>query len=158
MELTYHTDYSFRVLIYLGLRAGSLCQIADIAEHYSISRNHLVKVVHHLAQGGFVSTFRGKGGGVTLARDPATINVGKVVRYSEGPMRLVECFRGPGRQCAISQACTLAGIFNEAAESFLATLDRYSLADLLVNQRRLARILQIPAETSARSEIPRRLI
>jgi Rrf2 family nitric oxide-sensitive transcriptional repressor len=144
MELTFHTDYALRTLIYLGLRRGRLCQIAEIAEHYAISRNHLVKVVHHMARGGFVATFRGKGGGVSLARDPGAITVGAVVRYTEGPMRLVECFRAETNECVITQGCSLAGILREAGDNFLATLDRYTLADLLANRRRLARLLALP--------------
>jgi Rrf2 family nitric oxide-sensitive transcriptional repressor len=148
MELTFHTDYALRVLIYLGLRRDRLCQIAEIADHYAISRNHLVKVVHHLARGGFVATFRGKGGGVMLARDPAAIAVGAVVRHTEGPVRLVECFRGDANECVITRGCSLAGILREASDSFLATLDRYTLADLLTNRRRLMRLLALPAARS----------
>jgi len=143
VELTLHTDYALRVLIYLGLRSGKLCQIADIATDYDISRNHLVKVVHRLARGGFVRTFRGKGGGVMLARDPGAIGVGDVVRYAEGPMRLVECFRAGDNRCVITPACTLSAALREAGESFLTVLDRYTIADLLGNRGRLARLLSI---------------
>ncbi|MGH7932486.1 MAG: RrF2 family transcriptional regulator [Candidatus Binataceae bacterium] len=156
MELTFHTDYALRVLTYLGLRPGRLCLIADIAEHYRISRNHLVKVVHRLARGGFVRTYRGKGGGVTLARAPGEINVGAVVRCTEGPVRLVECFRGEDNTCVISGACMLAGMLQEACENFLVTLDRYTLADLLTRRARLSRMLALPPlSEEPRRELPR---
>ncbi len=70
MELTFYTDYALRVLIYAGLCRDRLCLISEIAEHYAISRNHLTKVVHGLARGGFVQTHRGKSGGLALARSP----------------------------------------------------------------------------------------
>ena len=49
MQLTLHTDYSLRVLIYLTQKRADLATISEIANFYQISRNHLVKVVHHLA-------------------------------------------------------------------------------------------------------------
>lgn len=146
MELTFYTDYSLRVLMYVGARPGRLCLISDIASDYGISRNHLVKVVHGLARGGFLATYRGRGGGVTLSRDPADIRLGDVVRYSEGPIKPVTCFYDR-ELCVISPACMLPAILSEAVASFLATLDRYTLADLLTHRRHLLRLLSGPAKT-----------
>jgi Rrf2 family transcriptional regulator, nitric oxide-sensitive transcriptional repressor len=150
VELTFYTDYSLRVLMYLGLKSGRLCSVAEVAGHYHVSRNHLVKVVHGLARGGFVRTYRGKGGGVTLGAEPEQINIGAVVRYTEGPLRPVECFRGADL-CVISDACRLAGIVLEACEGFLAVLDRYTLADLLVQGPQLRRLLSIAPQPERRT-------
>ncbi len=147
MQLKSYTDYSLRVLIYLALRRGRLVNISEIAQDYGISRNHLVKVVHNLARGGFIRTYRGKGGGIELARDPAAINVGGVVRYAEGPLRPAECFDAEKNRCVIAGACGLTAVLREASDSFLATLDRYTLADLLGKRGRLARMLGIEART-----------
>lgn len=152
MELTFYTDYSLRVLMYLGLRRCELSSISEIAGDYGISANHLVKVVHGLARGGFVRTYRGRGGGVTLARQPQEINIGAVVRYTEGAFKPVECFRGDDNHCLVTGACRLAGILQEACDSFLATLDRYTLADLLVGPAKLRRQLSLPSVRSGRAK------
>jgi len=143
MQLKAYTDYSLRVLIYLALRHGRTVNISEIADHYGISRNHLVKVVHNLARGGFVRSRRGKGGGLELARGPAEIIVGSVVRYAEGPLRPAECFDAEKNRCMISGACGLAAVLQDACDSFLATLDRYTLADLVTERARLSRMLGI---------------
>jgi len=141
MQLTFYTDYSLRVLMYLAVNRHRLVNISEIADRYAISRNHLVKVVHNLARGGFIKSYRGKGGGIELARGPARINIGEVVRYTEGPPRPVECFDVEKNRCIISGACGLAEVIDEACDSFFTTLDRYTLADLLKRRVRLAKLL-----------------
>jgi len=143
MQLTYYTDYSLRVLMYLAIEPRRRVSISEIATRYGISRNHLVKVVHDLARGGFIESYRGKGGGIELARAPAKINLGDVVRYTEGPLRPVECFDAERNQCVIAKACGLAPALKEACDSFLATLDRYTLTELVAQRERLARKLAL---------------
>ena len=141
MQLTFYTDYSMRVLMYLAVNRHRRVNISEIADRFAISRNHLVKVVHNLARGGFIKSYRGKGGGIELAREPAHTNVGEVVRYTEGPPKPVECFDAQRNRCIISGACGLAEVFDEACDNFFTTLDRYTLADLLKRRVRLANIL-----------------
>jgi len=136
MELTSYTDYSLRLLIYLGVRRKVRCQVADIARTYGISRNHLAKVAHRLALGGFVHSYRGRGGGLSLAVEPSRIRIGDVVRYAEGPIQPVECFRAANR-CLITRACVLATILSKAVDKFFDTLDQYTLADLVAESRPL---------------------
>lgn len=152
MELTLYTDYSLRVLMYLGLRRSELSLISEVADDYGISANHLMKVVHGLARGGFIRTYRGKGGGVTLAREPQDINIGAVVRYTEGEFKPVECFRGVDNRCVVTDVCRLAGVLQEACDSFLATLDRYSLGDLLIEPAKLRRHLGLRSAQSGRAK------
>lgn len=142
MQLTYHTDYSLRVLMYLAIQPDRLVNIREIAERYDISRNHLVKVVHNLARAGFIKSYRGKGGGIELARKAEHINIGQVVRYTEGPLRPVECFDSERNRCVITAVCDLAPLLQEACDSFLATLDKYSLAALVVERKKLGRALR----------------
>ena len=131
MQLTRFTDYSLRVLIYLGLHQAQLSTIGEIAKNYGVSENHLMKVVHTLAGHGYIETVRGKGGGMRLSRDPAMINIGDVVRDTEENLDIVECFNPANQACPLLPACALKSVLSEARKSFLATLDRYTLADLI---------------------------
>ncbi len=164
MRLTAHTDYALRVLMYLGLprRPGPLASIREIAAAHRVSENHLVKVVHGLGRAGFVETTRGRGGGRRLARPPDQIRVGDVVRWAEGDMAVVACFRPDGRPgpggggggaaaggCPLAGACRLQGLLGEALGAFLAVLDRATLADLLPGPGRLGGVaarLGLPVE------------
>lgn len=143
MRLTTFTDYCLRVLTYVGTNDKSVTTIDDIANHYDISRNHVMKVVLRLGQCGYLDTTRGKGGGMRLAMDPARISLGALVRTVETDIALVECFEA-GSACRIASACVLRSVLHEALDAFLAVLDRYTLADLLQPRSQLARLLALP--------------
>lgn len=131
MRLTKFTDYALRVVMYLARHPDGLATIADIAREYDIPSTHLMKVVHRLAQCGYIVTVRGKGGGMRLARAPALINVGELVRDTEDNMDIAECFSDENQTCPMLPACTLRSILIEARKSFLATLDFYRLSDIM---------------------------
>ncbi|HFD91943.1 MAG TPA: Rrf2 family transcriptional regulator [Gammaproteobacteria bacterium] len=141
MQLTLYTDYSLRVLVYLGLKGEDLATISEIAEHFGISRNHLVKVVHNLATHNFIHTVRGKGGGMRLARSPDLVNIGDVVRHTEPNFNIVECFEKDNQGCAIKPICKLKGALHRASRSFMNVLDEYTLADVLQNREDLNKII-----------------
>lgn len=144
MQLTLYTDYSLRVLLYLGLDPKRMATITEIAGSYRISRNHLVKVVHNLSTQGFILTTRGRGGGINLARAPAEINIGDVVRHTEVNFHLVECFDREHNTCPIAAACFLKDGLYEAQKAFISVLDKYSLADILANKEWLRAVLKVP--------------
>ena len=145
MRLTIFTDYSLRVLIYLGAHRDEerLATIADIAAAYRISENHLMKVVHRLARHGYIETTRGKGGGLQLARAPDQINIGAVVRVTEDDLALVECFQKSEPGCSIVSACTLQVTLARALDAFLRVLDGQTLADLLQPHAKLMKIFKV---------------
>lgn len=131
MHLTRYSDYSLRVLYYLALYRERTVTISELAEFYHISRDHLVKVVHMLGKNGYISTQRGKHGGLRLARPPQEVTIGAIVRSMEPNFAVVECLQSGGTDCALLPVCGLTGAFAQALEQFLAVLDGYTLADVL---------------------------
>jgi len=130
MRLTTMTDYSLRLLMYVAQRPEQLCTIAEVATAYGISEAHLMKITHQLGLAGFIETVRGKGGGMRLARAPAEINLGAVVRSVEPDFNLVECL-ATGNTCTLTGHCRLTAVVSGALQLFLGHLDGYSLADVL---------------------------
>lgn len=130
MRLTMYTDYSLRVLLYLSSKDGKVVTISELADYYRISRNHLVKVVHNLGLNGYILTTRGRNGGLKLARPPSDIQIGEVIRSTEPDFDLIECFNPATDKCVISRSCKLKSVIFNAQASFLAELDKYTLADI----------------------------
>lgn len=138
MRLTLHTDYALRTLVYAGANPGRFCSISEIAAGYGISQNHLMKVVHELGRSGYLTTLRGRSGGVSLAKPPDAISLGRVIREFEADFQLADC-----GNCVIGPACRLRCMLDEASKAFMAVLDRYTLADVLVNPRELAGLFRV---------------
>ncbi len=140
MQLSIHTDFSLRVLIYLALQKECVpVTVQKIADDYSISANHVAKVAQTLTQLGYVQSLRGRSGGLVLAVPAVSINVGQVVRAVEN-LKLLECF-GSGSSCPIEPVCQLKNILQKAQLAFLATLDEYTLADLIEPRAALGELL-----------------
>jgi Rrf2 family nitric oxide-sensitive transcriptional repressor len=129
VRLLASTDFALRVLMRLAADPARHRSTEVLAGEVGVPRNHLHKIVQDLAEAGIVRTLRGARGGVMLARPPAEISLGSVVRRLEGGQALVECFRPDGGACCLSPDCHLRGVLWRAREAFLATLDRTSLAD-----------------------------
>lgn len=135
MQLTQYTDYSLRVLIYLAKKPDVLATVSEIAEYHGISRNHLVKVIHNLATKGFITTTRGRSGGMTLSCPPAEIKLGDVVRSTEPNFNIAECFNTASNCCVITATCGLRSIFREAQMGFIRAMDKYTLADAVARDK-----------------------
>lgn len=134
MQLTIFTDYGLRTLMYLAAHKDRRCSVKEVAEAYGISRNHLVKVAHRLAQLGYIDSSKGKGGGIRLAQAPETLRLGALVRALEPNMNIVECFNSETNTCRITQACRLKHYLSDASQAFIATLDKHTLADTAITR------------------------
>jgi Rrf2 family transcriptional regulator, nitric oxide-sensitive transcriptional repressor len=128
MRLTSFTDFALRALMRLAGEPKRSFATSEIAAEFGISRNHLAKVVRDLAEGGFITTQRGVGGGFSLARPPQSITLGQVVRALEQEA-LVECFRGDGGACVLTPRCRLKAKLAAAREAFMRELDATTLAE-----------------------------
>jgi Rrf2 family nitric oxide-sensitive transcriptional repressor len=130
MRHTNYTDYTLRVLMFCALNPERSVTIAELAESHAVSKNHLMKIVNDLARQGLLQTTRGRGGGLRLLKPAATIRIGDVVRQSETDFRLVECFDPSHNACTLTAHCQLKQVFKAALQSYLAELDKVTLADI----------------------------
>jgi Rrf2 family nitric oxide-sensitive transcriptional repressor len=140
MQLTQKTEYALRILIYLSLQEKQkLSNISEISDCFSLSRNHIVKIVHELGKLNFIKTTRGKGGGLQLNHESKEILLGEVVRKMESNLEIVDCQKPA---CPIVPICRLKGILHQARDAFLSQLDLYTLDDLKQEPEQLLQLLK----------------
>lgn len=129
VQLTYHTDYALRVLIYLVNRPGQKVTTREMAEYYGVSLNHLTKVAKALTRAGWLATTRGAGGGLMLAPHTLGTKLGEIVRLTEN-WSLVECFTPATNTCPITKGCQLKPLLYHARKAFFDVLDTQTVRDL----------------------------
>jgi Rrf2 family nitric oxide-sensitive transcriptional repressor len=130
MRLTSFTDFGLRMLMRMAGDPSRAFSSADLAGDLGLSRNHLAKIIQHLARSGLIETRRGGGGGAVLARPATDIRLGQIIRLLEEGQPLVECFATEGGACSINARCGLKARLRSAESAFLADLDRSTLADI----------------------------
>lgn len=144
MRLTAYSNYALRALQLAALHSPELVRVSDVVKVHGLARPHIVKIVHELGQAGLVETRRGRSGGFRLARPAGDIVVGDVIRLTEGPLDVVECFNPERNTCPLIGICKLSRALREATRAFMAVLDGLTIADIASNRGELlSRIIPI---------------
>lgn len=87
MKVSKRGEYGMRALCHLAGRWGKgVVSIRDIAQEEDIPGKFLEGILLALKRSGFVQSRRGVEGGYALARDPAEIVLGDVIRVLDGPL------------------------------------------------------------------------
>lgn len=142
MKLTSYTNYALRTLQLAALKQPQLVRIDDVVKVHGLARPHISKVVHELGKAGFIETVRGRGGGFRLSKQAQDIRVGDVVRMTEGPLEVVECFNPDTNTCPLLGVCKLSRGIQAATRAFMAVLDDMTIADIASNKSELLQRIQ----------------
>ena len=143
MRLTTKTNLAMRVLMACAVNRGAVLRKHELAAAINASEAHLSVVINQLSRLGFITTLRGRGGGLSLRLAPEDISVGKVFRLFEGGMPLAECFDRTANTCPLSSCCRLNTSIARALEAFFRELDGVTLADLVAGNAGLFQILLV---------------
>ena len=139
MAVTQKCQYALRALFELARRKGDgPVPAGAIAANQGIPKRFLEVILHQLRQGGFVDAQRGKEGGFSLARPAASVTVGEVIRFMDGPISPVDCHRErPGHNCPLHGDCVFRGLWDEARTALEKVYDTRTLRDLVEEKRRM---------------------
>jgi len=127
MKLSLKTEYACRVLAQLGKHFGSrdLPHIENLAEAEDIPANYLVQILNDLKNGGLIHSRRGKQGGYSLSRAPASITLLDIIRAMEGS--ILESSRSPTGE----SGSQVQLIWREIAESLKEKSTSLTLEDMM---------------------------
>jgi len=145
MQLTRFTDYSLRVLIYLGQQNKNRVTIQQISDAYGISKNHLMKVVSNLARLQFVAAQRGPGGGIQLNRSPKDITLNDVVSHTEKSLQALDAEDAEytPTSAEVTSDVLLNSFLRHGLQAYLEELSHYTLADVLKARSNVSQLLEI---------------
>ncbi|TYC67729.1 Rrf2 family transcriptional regulator [Stappia sp. BW2] len=143
MRLSQASDFALRILMATG-QSEDPQTVDKLSKQLGLAKSHVMKIVAHLAKGGYLETTRGRGGGIRLAKSPDTIRLGDVVRLIEPDLGVVACLKPESTICAFLPRCALKGAMARASEAFLASLNTETLASILAGTQ-----MALPVDPSA---------
>lgn len=134
MEITRQADYAVRSMVHLAeLPMNGRVSTASISEAENIPLPFLTKVISRLATAGLVTTSRGMGGGVSLARLPEEVTLLQVVEAVDGPIVLNHCLLRSGT-CDREPHCAAHDVWAEIQDRFVQELDSVTMRELAKRQ------------------------
>ena len=132
--------YALKALTVLAEEYGNgPILIADIAEREQIPRSFLELILLELKNHRFLDSRKGRGGGYLLAKSPAQISVGQILRAIEGPLAPLPCASKTAYrkcdECRDERSCGLRLLMCEVRDATARILDLTTLDDLLKRSR-----------------------
>ena len=135
MRISAIEEYGLRCLVTLA-REGTkgMFSIADMAEREGLSVPYTSKLLSILRKAGLVTAERGRGGGFSIARDPAEIDLYEVITALGGPIIDPDhCsrFSGQREECVHAENCSVHDVLGGLAGYIQEFLSRTTVADLI---------------------------
>lgn len=146
MKITYKGDYALKTILDLALHYGDgVVTIHDLAKRLDIPIKFLEQVLLDLKRGGFVESRRGKVGGYLLARSPARIKVGDIIRFIDGPIEPIACVEKKYSGCSDIYKCVFRKIWQDVSEAESKIVDNITFEDLVneIERQKQAVVYQI---------------
>jgi Rrf2 family protein len=137
LAISQKCQYALRAVFELALRQGQgPVRIADVADAQAIPPRFLEVILGQMKQGGFVESRRGAEGGYMLARPPAAITMGDVIRFIDGPIAPVACIRdGDSSNCPLDGECVFYDIWVEVQKVTSEIYDQTTVDDLVTRHK-----------------------
>jgi Rrf2 family protein len=138
MRITYKGDYALKTILDLARHYGnSPVTIHDLAKRADIPVKFLEQILLDLKRAGFVESRRGKIGGYLLARGPAEIKLGEVVRAVDGPIEPIACLGRKYDGCREIDRCVLRNVWVQVAQATSKIIDNLTFEDLLKRAKKI---------------------
>ena len=131
MKITYKGDYALKALLDLALHYDQgVLTINEVAKRIDAPVKFLEQILLDLKKGGFVESKRGNIGGYQLAKDPADITLGQVVRCIDGPIEPIGCVEKGYSNCIDLRKCVFKNIWFKVAQATSDIIDNVTFDDL----------------------------
>ncbi len=130
LRITKQADYGLILLVRLAAEPGRVHPAADLATAAGLPLPMAGKILKRLAHEGLLESQRGAGGGYSLARDPATIDVAAIVTALDGPIALTDCLAHGPEECDHAAGCPTQGHWHRISQAIRQALEGVTLADL----------------------------
>lgn len=139
MKISTKGHYGVQAMFDLAQHYGEgPISLKSVAKRQDLSEHYLEQLIAVLRKSGLVKSVRGAQGGYVLAREPADIRVGDIVRVLEGPIAPVDCVNLEDPElCQRSEFCVTRNVWEKVRNSIESVLDSISLSDMCKDAERV---------------------
>ena len=135
MKISTKGRYALRMMVDLAQnREIGYIPLKEISERQGISKKYLELIVSSFHNSGLLTAGRGFQGGYQLAKAPAQISVGEILRLTEGSLAPVACLDWDPVGCERRAECPTRFVWQELDRRIGEYLDSVSLQDILDRQ------------------------
>ena len=132
MRVSKKTDYALRALFTLVDHfGGAPIPIRELARRNDVPKRFLEQIMLDLKAQGWVDSTAGIRGGYVLAKSPAKITMGEVVRHFDGILAPIECVSVNGyKRCSQEPVCKFRRVFLDARNYVASLMERATLSEV----------------------------
>ena len=136
MKISTKGRYALKVMLDLALHNnGEYIAAKDISNRQGITPKYMEQIISALSKAGYLDSMRGSNGGHRLSKAPSEINVGDILRTTEGSLASVECTAdSEGLSCPLANECSTAIFWQGLDKVINEYIDSFTLQDLLSQQ------------------------
>ena len=140
MRLSRRSEYGLRALVDLVRHDGEgPVALSSLATRNRLPAKFLEQIMATLKHAGIVRTTLGTHGGYSLAAQPSSVSIGRIIRLLDGALAPLPCvslrYYEPC-SCPDEGSCSLRDVMIDVRDAMLEILDKETLAELAARQGR----------------------
>ncbi len=128
--ITRDTDYALRALCFIVKSKEKLVSVSELVRELKIPKPFLRKILQILNKRRILKSYKGLGGGFSLAIAPKRILLVDLIEIFQGPLRLNECFFKK-MKCPNMKRCALRRKINNIEKYVIRELKSITVVSLL---------------------------
>lgn len=128
--ITRDTDYGIRALCYAATNKRKITSVEELVKNLKMPRAFIRKILQILTKEKMLKSYKGQGGGFTLAVLPNKLYLYDLIKIFQGPVRLNEC-NFKKKVCPNVKICKLKKKIDKLQEYVVGELKRITLASLI---------------------------
>ncbi|RLC22450.1 MAG: hypothetical protein DRH93_09880 [Deltaproteobacteria bacterium] len=135
MRLTTKSRYGTRLILDIAVNGKEKpVPLSDVSSRQNISLKYLEQLTGKLKKAGIITSHRGPFGGHMLAKSPAEISIGNIVRTLEESTAITDCAEQESQVCGVCNRagdCLSRWVWLEASRAMFDRLDKITISGLL---------------------------
>jgi len=127
IKLSEATAIALHAMIYIAKKSPNSSRVSEIATEFSISENHLSKVLQRLVKAGYLISTKGPKGGFVITEEKNNTTFMDVYKVIEGDMPFTTCLFN--KSACKPKPCIMGGLISKINNEFVDYFTNTKISD-----------------------------